>query len=185
MKMLKGFINPMKGWGNSPYLIVKIDRYESPKNAIYTNTENCYWYQDKESGLTDFLFHITLSGCKEIAPGHFSSPKDEGFGGRTFTLNLSGGRKIDLNGPWSGGSYCANQYLPENSIETTFLPANIAGYLTWEAAKRLLPTGWDIIDSRKYSKHWPELTYEGQVKSEWAPKLLEKLHREYLNESAT
>lgn len=174
----------MKGYGNSPYAVIEVDHYVLP-SPLYTETEGCYWYQDGETGLTDFLFHTPLSKCKKVGT-RYVTPPSEGYGGRTFTLNLVDGGAVDLVGPWSGGSYCANAYLPLPSIEVTFKQSrysNIAGYMTWKALEEFLPIGWGVGDSREYGKHWPTLLYRGLFKKQWSKELALQLDFEYKREN--
>ena len=59
-------------------------------------------YYREHGGLMEQFWH---SGrLIEQADGSFHTTKQEGFGGRKFTLDMEDGRKIVLVGPWHGGN---------------------------------------------------------------------------------
>jgi hypothetical protein len=112
-------VNPCKGLANSPYAIITDLHWKLPENRIYRLSDNCFWWQDQETGWTDFFFHCPASQLIRVGDNHYQTPKSEGYGGRIFTIQVEGFGKVDLRGPWSGGCYCANPYLPKLAIEVT------------------------------------------------------------------
>lgn len=178
-------VNPMKNWGNSPYAILKLkERYVLPPDRIYQISESCFWWVG-EDGFADFVFHSPPETWKKLSEGHYQTTQGEGYGGRTFVFNVKGYGRVDVRGAWSGGSYCANQYLPEPTIEVTIQDGRnyfIAAHITWRALTPLLPEGWSIIDSRWSNKHWPELVYNGQQKKDWSEETMEYLDNIYQKE---
>lgn len=184
----KVLVNPMKGWGNMPQIIVVTNAVTYNPNWIYTNTADCYWYQGKD-GITDFLFHTFFDTFILKDTDHYESDRWSGFGGRTFPIKLQRDNKIirvDLHGPWSGDSYCANKYLPKPSIGVSYKKtkekyATIAGHMTWESLSPHLPSGFEIGDKPHSQGHWPEIKYQEKYKEEWDKNLIDKLHEDYVN----
>lgn len=188
---MKCYVNPMKTYVNNPYPIIELPTFQLPPNRIYQVTEACYWWQDIESGWTDFFFHTPIQNCTKLKDNHHQTPTSEGYGGRVFTIQVQGYGTVDLRGPWSGGCYGANQYLPKPAIEVTVKKGrfnHIGTNITWEKLKTLLPEGWTVIDSREYNKHWPELTYKGQRKKDWSKETtdyLDELYKKQDKESSS
>lgn len=190
-------INPYKGYGNAPYMLLK----KVPPNfdnCIYNfdAKEGCYWYQDKDSGNTDFLYHsgpieyvqdvdveVTEENKQGTLPLFQTKHNHDGYGGRTFRLltkhpDLKDVVLVDVRGPWSGGCYCANKILPKPATEVTFWDYTrspwsfVAGKLSLEAVNKLLEkyeSRWKCILTNKLSSTvCPEFVYaEGCEEKAW------------------
>lgn len=178
-------MNPYKGFGNRPYLL--LNKPHPPlENAIYNfnKKEGCYWFQDPIFGTTDFLYH---GGELEETDGKLSfqtKQNNGGYGDRTFRLKVrhpdlpqehKGWVWIDVRGPWSGGCYLANKVLPKPATEITYWEGGFsytAGYLTLEVVNKLLEkyqSRWKcILLEDLSSKVCPEFVYaEGQEEKAW------------------
>lgn len=107
MKILDLDVDPMKGFGNMPRLILVVDKLPDLKDLVYkvqSIGDNTLYWAEKE-GYVSFFLH---------------NPKDEsGFGGRVFTLLLESGEKIKIAGPWSSRSSVTNIYFP-HSVECAY-----------------------------------------------------------------
>lgn len=178
---MKTRVNPMSGWANNPYLIIQ-GPYPDLTNAIYNVTEGCYWYQGET---TDFLFHCHAKDWIKVGEDHYKTPPSEGFGGRVFSLRVNFESRVvlvDLVGPWSGGSYCANQYLPEPTLEVTCEVrrySHIAGYLTWKQIEEICPSGWSVQNTMRNGRYWSELVFLDKPKSEWSQEVLDFLQDQF------
>lgn len=90
-------INWMRGYGNSPRLILYVDKIPSLPNdqLIWNKTPNGYvWAED--DGLIQFIVYKPRSRDRK---------KFLGFAGREFMKTLTTGEVLRSNNWWSGGAY--------------------------------------------------------------------------------
>lgn len=114
---MKWCVDPRKGLANSPDVVLISDDYEHRwEKFTYWRTGPCFWSQSQITGQTMYLFHTADTLFSRN--GVYQTEDGGGFGGAVFKLkvyNMFG--TVHLRGPWSGGAYCANQYLPKHVIE--------------------------------------------------------------------
>lgn len=117
---MKFCVDPQKGLANSPDVVLLSDEFPHIwEDKTYWRSGPCYWHQNRQTGQTLFLFHTPdLLYSRPGKPRLYVTNDGGGFGGATFKLkvyNMYG--IVHVVGPWSGGCYCANQYLPKHCIE--------------------------------------------------------------------
>lgn len=196
-------INPYRGFSNGAYIV--LDK-ECPNT---TNDTNCvweyddkgtaYWFQDPKTGVTDFLYHNNdLVAVDPPLIGHFQTKiNNDGFGGRTFGVWLNDGnfalhrKHVDIRGPWSGGCYCANNFLPLPATEVTYrTPSPIQGHWHWTCGNMAIAAVnhlLEVTDSSwrcKLYPRWahlkvPEFVYDDKRKEEWTSELMDFLAEEW------
>lgn len=117
---MKVLINPMFGWGNDPNVEIRGMEFKHDSNWEYTKgNAGIYWYQDEKTGLTDYFYHA--GDLQQIGENHWKTIRNlDGYGGRVFKTKVKGFGLVEIGGPWSGGSYCANKHLPKPATEAGF-----------------------------------------------------------------
>jgi hypothetical protein len=75
--------------------------------------------------------------CQGVVSFYAHNPNNEnGYGGSSFTLNLTDGTTVRLRGPWSSGpTWMAAQGFP-HSVEITW--DNVVHYVTLELAQKIV-----------------------------------------------
>lgn len=113
-------VNPNKGLANSPDICIHTDAFPRVwEDKTYWKRGPCYWHQSIRTGATYYLFHDSARP-RQIGTGRaFETTNGGGFGGAVFKLKVYNVGLVHVRGPWSGGAYCANQYLPRHVIEVT------------------------------------------------------------------
>lgn len=179
---MKIAINPMHRWGNRPYIQIWGD-VEDLRDKEYTRVGDLYYYQNPETGYTTFLYHSGKLIRKDATT--FTTENHEGFGGASFTLKVKDIGTVILVGPWSGGSYCANEHLPKPCYEVTVTQrkfANLAYHYTVEQINKWLAEDhslWCLEKKGKLSQWDYDLTYDGKLKSQLTDSELKALQEKY------
>lgn len=202
-------VDPMKGWSNTPHIHIWMAG-EPPQDSIKVWRWNggYYWYQD-EDGLTRFLAHKapTFGNLERrifnpdtqqwetdtIKCWH--TPKSDGFGGSEWELKM---RVRDIlpeseedelvnvlvRGPWSGGCYGANTFLPQKATEFVWNQDGMCGLggYNLEFARmevllnKFLSKNWSIGEQPLGGLPSPEPRYANLPKTEWSVELMEDLY---------
>lgn len=203
---MKILVNPNKGLGNSPDVtLISTERlYKMTwREPTYFRAGPCYFYQSRETGYTQFLFHHgklqrNINGFltqNQIGPGEYETNDAGGFGGSVFSLNVFGIGKVNLRGPWSGGCYCANQYLNKHVIHVNVYSGRKPNYSfhgeyrTVEVVNDWLAgSGWEIVREKRRHEKPGEVSYEaaykGKLKHEFSTALMEELDERYQKAAA-
>ena len=108
MKILKAEIQLYKDFDNAPNIKILVDKIPSHNMMIYNQKEYIYYAQ-----------------CGGYVSYYSYTGPDEGYGGRTFELNMADGSVKKLKGPWHCGSRIANKYFDE-CVECTITEDPIA-----------------------------------------------------------
>lgn len=183
VEIVNAFINPMMGWGNDPYLnvVVKDKVNWHDDSMVYEYKDGLWYYQNPVDGYTSFYSHndeMVLDGEYNGLP-HFVSKKNlGGFGGARIRLRAYN-YYVTLLGPWSSGTYYANDILPLHAMECTVMGQrqSIGACLSLNAINNILhiyAPFWSVEVREKYShKFWPVLLYQGQEKQNMPKEQLE------------
>jgi hypothetical protein len=137
MKILSGYIDWMTHSHNHPYIYVTVDKFPKQEEFVYEKRDGIYFAE--LDGAVSFFFYVE--------PGR-------GFGGHHFPVNMKDGTKEVLIGPWSSGSYAANQLGFTPSVEVTIIEgkhSHIAGNATVALVQEAMDKG--IIELRDYLAH--------------------------------
>jgi hypothetical protein len=91
MRIIKGGVKWMEGWGNRPTIAIAVDKLPD-RSALRYEQRGSLYYAELE-GLVSFF--------------SYSRP-DDGFGGRHFDIVMTDGSKKKLIGPWSSRAGAMN-----------------------------------------------------------------------------
>lgn len=174
--IVDAFINPMLGWANDPYLIIVVDKpvVWQDDTTIYSYKKGLWIYQNPDDGYTSFYSHdnyMTEDGSYNGLPHFVSKQNHGGFGGAKVRLRTRD-YYITLLGPWSSGTYYANELLPLHSMECTVKDGrhNISTCLTLEQINKILQRYaplWTAVTCEKYNRRfWSTLLWQGKEKKD-------------------
>lgn len=172
---MKIFVNPLVGITNDPDLIAfDVIREQSGQ---YTKTDDCFWYQNPETGYTSFLYHGRA--MNEVSPGIWTMPNAGGFGGRCFTISVKDYGIVHVNGPWSGGCYCANDCIPKPAVEIIHDRVEVSCTIE-KVNEAMVDKDWEVVlISRYYHSKWPVAVWKGIHKEKMTPQVLQLLKEKY------
>lgn len=101
MKFIEATVNTYPNFANSPEVVLTVEGIPDHNTLRYTKIpcpgSNGYIYLAEQDGYVSFYFYDV--------PG-------PGFGGREFTLNMTDGTTMVLQGPWSSRAGFINTILP-------------------------------------------------------------------------
>lgn len=186
---MKLLVNPRKGWANAPDIEVydfEFPEYDKTEGLIWECQGTCYFTQ-QPSGYTDFLFHdpfqlgIELIHCDDKIS--LVSHNNGGYGGAKFPIKLRiNGKIIDytLVGPWSGGCYNANEFLPRKCYEVYMMDRKYRG-------RAYMPIDMLNEQFNKQDSKWRVVdgfigTWHGQ-KSYWVEPFFDGVRKELMDEA--
>lgn len=90
------------GYGNSPDLVLQVDRIYSPEEFRYENKAGL-WYGIRDDQVSFFAW---------------KGPENEGgYYGREYVITTTNGKKVTLKGPWSSRSSVLNYHFTQQCIE--------------------------------------------------------------------
>ena len=92
MKLLKARVNWAEGFSNDPSLEILVDKMPELKDLSYKNKGSLY-YAELDGSVSFF---------------HYAGPGN-GFGGRSFTIQMENGEEKILQGPWSSNASSMNE----------------------------------------------------------------------------
>lgn len=176
VEIVDAFINPMFNWGNDPYLnIVVKDKIQwSDDSMVYEYKDGLWYYQNPVDGYTSFYSHndeMVLNGERNGLPHYISKKNLGGFGGARVRIRAYN-YYVTLLGPWSSGTYYANEILPLHSMECTVRDGNhnISTCLTLEQMNKILhlfaPYWTAEVRERYNHKFWSTLLWQGKEKKD-------------------
>lgn len=124
MKILSAEVNWYENFGNSPDLMVVVDKIPALKGAIYQGhdfNEKCRLYYTFIDGYVDYFVH--------------QRNYEEGYGGRTFSFFYqpkpdATPTYISIRGPWSSRAGVVNSVLERHCVDVTIRPENGGGWRT-------------------------------------------------------
>lgn len=191
-------VNPQKSWDNAPDIEVydfEFPEFNNSKELIWENKERCYFTQ-QPSGYTDFLFHDNIFDMFDPVEIDEATPlvtrNNGGYGGGKFPIKLRIDGKIipyTLVGPWSGGCYAANEYLPRKCCEVAmmgrqyhqnaYIPIDMinAQFEAQQSKWRVVDGNIGIWEENEDKCYWVEPFFDGVRK-----KLMDEATKNALND---
>lgn len=125
-------IDWMMQYANSPHIVFRAKYEPMPEDVLWEQGPKGRYFREHE-GIVEQLWHQGPLTCMEN--GEWQTPKENGFGGRTFTVNLKDGRIVHLRGPWFGG-------CPEGYSELVVVNTSTKYY---EMDQRQGKVKWEIM----------------------------------------
>ena len=179
--MFKFSVNPMENFGNDFNLELE-GTYPDFSDKERQTKDGFFWYQDEETGLTEFVVHNGILRPKEGSDDkEWVSDKRGGFGGAKFTYRVEDLGTVTLDGPWSGNYMNANKVLPKKVFGCSL--GNIATNITIEKVCEMFEgTDFSLVVHTSYpsqSKGYYEILYKGQSKHHMSKAMLTEVVNVY------
>lgn len=99
----------------APYLRFKVMNFETGFDGEKWQSGAKGRYFREKNGLMEQYWHT--GSLNQRADGSWETTQQDGFAGRTFTIEMQDGRMIHLRGPWHGG--ISDQWNEMVIVETT------------------------------------------------------------------